>query len=60
METLTKSHCFHDQLYEKACNTHCTNLFIIYEVGATLYATFPIGSRETISGFSYRGFGARN
>ena len=52
METLTKSHCFHDQLYEKACNTHCTNLFIIYEVGATLYATFPIGSRETISGFS--------
>ncbi len=58
--TLTKSHWFHDRLYEKACNTQCTNLFIIFEVGATLYATFPIGVCETISGFSGRGFGERN
>ena len=60
MGTLAKSDWFHDLLYEKACNTHCTNLFIIYEAGATLYATFPIGFCETISGFSFGSFGARN
>ncbi len=58
--TRVKSHWSHGLLYEKASTTQCTNLFIIIEFGATLYATFPIGICETIFGFGERGSRARN